>query len=83
MLLKAVHDWADADIQPWNGQAKPRMATIVGMLSGQHTGLKNKFMQGLGYQNGGGNFVRPPMNTETDDEIEEPEGEEIRAATGS
>ena len=25
MLLKAVEEWADADINPWNDKAKPRM----------------------------------------------------------
>lgn len=60
MLLKAVEEWADADINPWNDRAKPKMPMIVGMMSGQQTGLKNKFMQGLGYVNGGGNFVRAP-----------------------
>lgn len=60
MLLKAVEEWADADINPWNDKAKPKMPMVVGMLSGQATGLKNKFMQGLGYINGGGNFVRAP-----------------------
>ena len=61
MLLKAVEDWADADINPWNNKAKPRMPMVVGMMSGQQTGLKNKFMQGLGFINGGGNFVRAPQ----------------------
>lgn len=60
MLLQAVEDWADSDIQPWNGEPKPRMPIMMGMLSGHQTGLKNKFMQRLGYANGGGNFVRAP-----------------------
>jgi len=71
MLLKAVEEWADADINPWNDKAKPRMPMVVGMLSGQQTGLKNKFMQGLGYVNGGGNFVRAPryeQDQEADDD---------------
>lgn len=71
MLLKAVEEWADADINPWNEKVKPRMPMVVGMLSGQQTGLKNKFMQGLGYVNGGGNFVRSPryeQDQETDDD---------------
>ena len=70
MLLKAVEEWADADINPWNNKAKPRMPMVVGMMSGQQTGLKNKFMQGLGFINGGGNFVRAPHHEqfiETDD----------------
>ena len=70
MLLKAVEEWADADINPWNSKAKPRMPMVVGMMSGQQTGLKNKFMQGLGFINGGGNFVRAPQHEqfiETDD----------------
>lgn len=62
MLLKAVEEWADADINPWNDKAKPRMPMVVGMMSGQQTGLKNKFMQGLGFTNGGGNFVRAPQH---------------------
>jgi len=33
---------------------------VLGMMSGQQTGLKNKLMQGLGWINGGGNFVRAP-----------------------
>lgn len=77
-LLKAAEDWADADIQPWNNLPKPRLAMIVGMLSGQQTGLKNKFMQRLGYQNCGGNFIRRP----NDGEIHRSDREEIRSATG-
>lgn len=82
-LLKAVEDWADADIQPWNGEPKPRMAMIIGMLSGQQTGLKNKFMQRLGYQNCGGNFVRSPMRIEADGKIHRSDRKEIRSATGN
>lgn len=71
MLLKAVENWADADVQPWDDVPKPRMAIQLGMLSGQQTGLKNKFMQRLGYANGGGNFVRAPQHEQdikTDDD---------------
>jgi GNAT superfamily N-acetyltransferase len=73
MLLKAVEEWADADINPWNNRAKPHMPMVVGMMSAQQIGLKNKFMQGLGYDNGGGNFVRAPRHEqfiETDDNAE-------------
>lgn len=67
-LLSAVEVWADADIQPWNDEPKPRMAMVVGMLSGMQTGLKNKFMQQLGYVNGGGNFVRKPQHEQNEEE---------------
>lgn len=79
MLLKAVESWADADIQPWDGGEKPRMAIQLGMLSGQQTGLKNKFMQQLGYVNGGGNFIRAPQN----DEIDQSDESEIRTAASN
>lgn len=59
-LLTAVEAWADADLQPWSGAPKPRMPIVMGMLSGQQTGLKNKFMTQRHYKNGGGNFIRSP-----------------------
>lgn len=67
-LLTAVETWADADVQPWNGQPKPRMAVMIGMLSGQQTGLKNKFMSRMGYSNGGGNYVREPQHEQDEED---------------
>lgn len=58
-LLRQIENWADSDIDH-RGTTKPTMAVMIGMLSGQQTGLKNKFMKQHGYTNGGGNFVRAP-----------------------
>lgn len=80
-LLAAVEAWADADEQPWTGQPKPRMPIMIGMLSGQQTGLKSKFMQGLGYANGGGNFVRAPQY-EPDEKDDTEAGDTAMAGVG-
>ena len=70
-LLQQVEIWADADVQPWNEEPKPRMPVMMGMLSGQQTGLKNKFMRSLGYVNGGGNFVRAPQHEQVETDADE------------
>jgi len=61
-LLHAMETFADADELPFSGEKKPRMAILLGMVSGQRTGVKNAWMQRQGYENGGGNFVRAPQN---------------------
>ena len=60
-LLRAMEQFADSDELPFSGEEKPRMAILMGMVSGQQTGVKDRFMKQQGYDNGGGNFVRAPQ----------------------
>jgi len=69
-LLHAVEAFADADTLPLSGETKPRMPIMLGMVSGQQTGVKNRWMQQQGFINGGGNFVRAPQNVEIEENID-------------
>lgn len=59
-LLTAMEHFADAESVPYSGEDKPRMAIMLGMLSAQQTGAKDRWMRQKGYVSGGGNFVRAP-----------------------
>lgn len=69
-LLHAVESFADSDVLPFSGEAKPRMPIMMGMVSGQQTGVKNRWMEQQGFINGGGNFVRAPQNDEVKEDID-------------
>ncbi len=81
-LLHAVEAFADADVLPLTNETKPRMAIVMGMISGQQTGVKNRWMEQQGFVNGGGNFVRAPQNVEFQEDDEINEGAAELADTG-
>lgn len=60
-LLAAVEAWADADIEPRSGQPKDALGIVLGIWSGERTGIKDRFMKQLGYNDGGGSFMRAPL----------------------
>jgi GNAT superfamily N-acetyltransferase len=81
-LLSAMESFADADQLPYSEEAKPRMAIMLGMVTGQQTGIKNRWMQQQGFINGGGNFVRAPQYEpqQEDDDVDNPEAGHTRMA---
>jgi GNAT superfamily N-acetyltransferase len=67
-LLTAVEVWADEEVEPRTGKHKDKLGIVIGIWSGERTGIKDQFMERLGYQNAGGSFVRAPEPLRARDE---------------
>ena len=67
-MIKMVEQFADENGDPATGKGLP---VIIGMMTGRDVMLKDELMSQLGYQYGGGNFVRAPK-----DVVQQEEGSE-------